>query len=110
MKTQEAFHFIEQLKISNIYTPERYKANLVCVQKLVLLEEKYEKMWNDLKDLMDSTSVMDKLEMEYLGSKPKTKGQILNEVIDRLGVYMQVGRMSDIIKILVELRDEEEDV
>ena len=54
--------------------------------------------------------IMAKLRAEFFGTSSKSKHQRLNEVIDRLGVYMQVGKMSGIIELLVELRDEEEDV
>ena len=108
MFTPEAIRFMESEK-SFVYTDE-FNRKYDLVVRLLKRGENFEKRWNDLKDLMDSTSVMDKLEVEYLGSKPRTKHQRLNEVIDRLGIYMQVGKMSEIIELLVKLRDEEENV
>lgn len=108
LSTEGAIRFVETRQ--NHECSSEISQNWGGVIECLKCREKYENMWNDLKDLMDSTSVMDELEVKYFGSKPKTKHQRLNEAIDRLGVYMQVGRMSDIIELLVKLRDEEEDV
>ena len=61
-------------------------------------------------EVLQVREIMAKLRAEFFGSSLKTKHQILNKVIDRLGIYMQVGKMSEIIKLLAKLRDEEEDV
>jgi len=43
MNTQEAIQFLEQLKISNVYTPESYRKHLKDTQELLQQGEKYKK-------------------------------------------------------------------
>lgn len=134
MDTQEAIKFVASFRTNKMglvgyqLSAKQVRARndkLNDVTYILASGELYRKMWKDFKStygyrttynssgdqqLCRLEDIMDKAEVAFLGSKPKTKHQRLNEVIDRLGVYMQVGKMSEIIKLLVELRDEEEDV
>ncbi len=124
---QEAFHFLEQLKCSDVYTPEARKINLKCTQELLLRGETYKKICEVLVErygyayvhkLIDKTveevsqvrEIMAKLRGEFFGSEPKSKRQKLNEILDRLTTYNGLGKMQEIINMLIELRDEEESI
>lgn len=57
MNYQESFHFLEQLKISNVYSPEGYKTNIIGTQELILRGEKLEKLWECTKRVINSYTI-----------------------------------------------------
>jgi len=72
------------------------------IHKLLSERIKYKKMWNALKDQMMDTAVMDNLEVQYLGTRPK------EELVNLAREILDIIRKSKLS--FIKFKDEEEDV
>ena len=99
MDTKEAIQFLEQLKISNVYTPESYRKHLKDTQELLQQGEKYRLMWEEFKKCCSLSIVFDgklqniKDKMNWFEQKyfPKQKAQGNNPIED----FMEFSKYID---------------
>lgn len=129
MDTQEAIKFVESEK-SSVYT-NVFNQKYDEVKGLLWRGERYEKMWNKFNieyrhlqlfphgSTLGPNTValaMDRLFVEFFGSKPDRKAKIdkmiknIRGLLDDVNSVGQNWRVANIIELFEELRDEEEDV
>jgi len=120
--TREAIKFITSLRTIDNYVLLSQKEVIARNTKLndiafmIDEREKYKKILDELEDLMQDPSIINELKAKYLGLKPKSKRERLTDIIQAVyNSYVHRNQVHDkerdgIIKLLVDLRDEEEDV
>lgn len=121
MKTKDVIHYLE----GTVCLAEIDSSYIDEAVRMIKCGENYVDMWEDLKSthgyrttynssgdqqLCRLENVMDKAEVAFLGSRPKSIRERVNDMLDSLNSVGVAVDIKELTNLLIELRDKEGNV